>query len=277
MTTNGYTKTILPARDWNERMWRMMLGQQIEIARGRVEGAQPVGVTGTLTTTGAVTEIMVWPGSTVKDPSVAPVGGVRMTLVSTSAQDSAAGTGIRTLRFNYLDADLNPQSEIVTLNGTTPVLTVATNVRWVGDLTGLTFGSHKHAVGDITVTNSGTRYKLLDLEARATRSTAFRVPAGKRLIVHSLFAGSSSDTLRAKAQISLVASVIRNLDGTVDRFEDAGLLFRQGTLEAQDNTTALADGALAAFPAGSILGFRVTTDRAATVSAGFYGWLEDVD
>lgn len=277
MTTNGYTTTILPARDWNERIWRMMLGEQVEIARGRMEGAQPVAVTGTITTSGAVTEIMVWPGSTVKDPSVAPAGGVQMTLVSTSAQDSAAGTGIRTLRFNYLDADLNPQSEIVALNGTTPVLTVATNVRWVGDLTGLTFGSEKHAVGNITVTNSGTRYKLLDLEARATRSTAFRVPAGKRLIIHSLFAGSSSGSAAAKVQASFVASVIGNLDGTVDRFEDIGLLFRQGTMELQDNTTTLADGALAALPAGAIVGFRATTDKAATVSAGFYGWVEDVD
>ena len=277
MTEVGYTKTIKPVRDWNERVWRLMFAQQLEITRGRVEGAQPVAVTGTITVTGAVTDIMVWPGSTVKDPSVAPVGGVQMTLVSTSAQDSAAGTGIRTLRFNYLDADLNPHSEIVTLNGTTSVVTVATNVRWVGDLTGLTFGSEKHAVGNITVTNSGTRYKLLDLEARATRSTAFRVPAGKRLIIHSLFAGSSSGSAAAKVQVSLVASVIGNLDGTVDRFEDVGLLFRQGTIELQDNTTTLADGALAALPPGSILGFRVTTDKGATVSAGFYGWLEDVD
>lgn len=277
MTETGYTKTIKPVRDWSQRIWRLMFTQQIEIARGRVEGSRSIAVTGSLTTSGAVTDIMIWPGSTVKDPSVAPAGGVQMTLVSTSAQDSAAGTGVRTLRFNYLDANLNPQSEIVTMNGTTPVLTTATNVGWVGDLTGLTFGSEKHVVGNITVTNSGTRYKYLDAEARATRSTAFRVPAGKRLIIHSLFAGSASGGVAAKAQISLVASVIGNLDGTVDRFEDAGLLFRQGTLEAQDNTTTLADGALAALPAGSILGFRVTTNRAATVSAGFYGWIEDVD
>ena len=277
MTTNGYTKTIKPVRDWTQRIWRLMLGDQVEIARGRMEGAQPVAVTGVLTATGAVTDIMVFPGSTVKDPSVAPSGGVQMTLVSTSAQDSAAGTGIRTLRFNYLDADLNPQSEIVALNGTTPVVTVATNVRWVGDLTGLTFGSEKHAVGNITVTNSGTRYKLLDLEARATRSTAFRVPAGKRLIIHSLFAGASSGSAAAKVQVSLVASVVGNLDGTVDRFDDTGLLLEQGALELQDNTTTLADGALVSLPAGAIIGFRVTTDKAANISAGFYGWIEDVD
>jgi len=277
MTETGYTKTIKPVRDWSQRIWRLMLTQQVEIARGRVDGAQSVAVTGTLTTSGAVTDIMIWPGSTVKDPSVAPAGGVQMTLVSTSAQDSAAGTGVRTLRFNYLDADLNPQSEIVTMDGTTPVLTTATNVRWVGDLTGLTFGSEKHVVGNITVTNSGTRYKYLDAEARATRSTAFRVPAGKRLIVHSIFAGSSSGGAAAKVQVSFVASMIGNLDGTVDRFEDVGLLFRQGTIELQDNTTTLADGALASFPAGAILGFRVTTGKAATASAGFYGWLEDID
>ena len=67
MTTNGYTKTIKPVRDWNERVWRLMLGDQVEIARGRMEGAQSMGVTGTITVTGAVTDIMVWPGSTVKD------------------------------------------------------------------------------------------------------------------------------------------------------------------------------------------------------------------
>lgn len=65
--------------------------------------------------------------------------------------------------------------------------------------------------------------------------------------------------------------------GSVDRFETSGLLFRQGTIELQDNTTTLADGALAAFPAGVIVGFRVTTDKAATASAGFYGWIEDAD
>jgi hypothetical protein len=163
------------------------------------------------------------------------------------------------------------------MNGTTPVLTTATNVRWVGDLTGLTFGSEKHVVGNITVTNSGTRYKYLEAEARATRSTAFRVPAGKRLIVHSIFAGANSGSTAAKVQISFVASVIANLDGSVDRFETSGLLFRQGTIELQDNTTALADGALAAFPEGVIVGFRVTADKAATASAGFYGWIEDAD
>lgn len=277
MTEVGYTKTILPARDWNERIWRLMFAQQTEVARGRVEGAQTVGISGTVTTSAAETDVMIWPGSTVKDPSVAPVGGVQMTLVSTSAQDGPTGTGVRTLRFNYLDADLNPQSEIVTLNGTTPVVTVAINVAWVGELHGLTFGSDKRAAGDITVTNGGTRYKLLDLGARATRSTAFRVPAGKRLIVHSLFAGAASGNAAAKTQISFVASVIGNRDGSVDRFEDVGMLFPQGTIELQDNTTTLADGALVAFPPGAIIGFRATMDKAATASAGFYGWLEDVD
>lgn len=277
MTTNGYTTTILPARDWPERIFRMLLGHQVEIVRGRVEGASPVSVQGIVTVSGAVDDIMIWPGSTVTDPSVTPVGGVQMSIVSTSAQDSAAGTGIRTIRINYLDANLMPQSEVHTLTGLTPVLTTATDIRWVGEVHGLTFGSSKHAVGDITVTHTGTRYKLLEIGARGTRSTAYRVPAGKRLIIHSLFAGSSSGTAAASVQISFVASILGNADGTVDRFEDVGLLFPQGTIELQDGTTTLADGALSSFPEGSIVGFRATTDKSATASAGFYGWLEDVD
>jgi hypothetical protein len=234
MTEVGYTKTIKPVRDWNERLWRLMFTQQLEITRGRVEGSYPVVIDGHLTTSGAATDVLVLDDSAIKDPSVAPAAGLQMSIVSTSAQDGPGGTGVRTIRFNYLDADLIEREEIVTLNGTTPVLTAATNIRWVGEIHMLTYGSGKAFAGDVTVTNAGTRYKFIPAGNRTTRSSAYRVA-------------------------------------------DAGLLFAQGSIGLQDGSAILSDGALYAVPAGEIIALRATTDKGATITGGFFGWLEDAD
>jgi hypothetical protein len=272
MTEVGYTKTIKPVRDWNERIWRLMFAQQLEITRGRVEGATPVVIDGYLVTSGAATDVLVFEGSSIKDPSVAPAAGLQMSIVSTSAQDGPGGTGVRSIVLNYLDADLVQHSETVVLNGTTPVLTVATNIRWVGEIHLLTYGSGKAFAGDLTVTNAGTRYKFISAGSRTTRSSAFRVPAGKRLIVHTLYAGAASGTSAARVTVDFVASIING-----SSFADAGLLVTQGTIALQDSSVILSDGALYAVPAGEIVALRATTDKAATITGGLYGWLEDAD
>lgn len=272
MTEVGYTKTIKPVRDWNERLWRLMFTQQLEITRGRVEGSYPVVIDGHLTTSGSATDFLVLDGSAIKDPSVAPPTGLQMSIVSTSAQDGPGGTGVRTIRFNYLDADLIEREEIVTLNGTTPVLTAATNIRWVGEIHMLTYGSGKAFAGDVTVTNAGTRYKFIPAGNRTTRSSAYRVPAGKRLIVHTLYAASTSGTSAARVNVEVVVSRINS-----DSFADAGLLFAQGSIGLQDGSAILSDGALYAVPAGEIIALRATTDKGATITGGFFGWLEDAD
>lgn len=272
MTEAGYTKTIKPVRDWNERLWRLMFAQQLEITRGRVEGAYPVVIDGYLVTSGAATDVLILEGSTIKDPSVAPPAGLQMSIVSTSAQDGPGGTGVRSIVLSYLDADLVQQTETIVLNGTTPVLTAATNIRWVGEIHLLTYGSGKAFAGDLTVTNAGTRYKFISAGSRTTRSSAFRVPAGKRLIVHTLYAGATSGTSAARVTVDFVASVINSAS-----FADAGLLVTQGTIALQDSSVVLSDGALYAVPAGEIIALRATTDKGATITAGAYGWLEDAD
>lgn len=272
MTEIGYTKTIKPVRDWTQRIWRLLFDQQLEVTRGRVEGARAVLVDGFLTTAGAATDVLVFEGSTIKDPSIAPAAGVQMSIVSTSAQDGPGGTGVRSIRMSYLDADLVPREEVVTLNGLTPVLTAATNIRWVGEIHLLTYGSGKAFAGDMSVSNGGTRYKFIGAGGRTTRSSAFRVPAGKRLIVHTIFAGATSGTSAARVTVDFVSSIVNS-----DSFAEAGLLITQGTIALQDSSVVLADGALYAVPAGEIVAFRATTDKGATITAGLYGWLEDAD
>lgn len=52
-----------------------------------------------------------------------------MVAVSTNAQDSANGTGIRTIHIDTLDENYILTSQVVTLNGTTPVALTGTILR----------------------------------------------------------------------------------------------------------------------------------------------------
>lgn len=81
--------------------------------------------------------------------------GEQMTIISSSANDTSAGTGIQTMRIHYLDNTGAEQTEDVTLNGTTGVDTVATDMRFINDFYALTVGSNGVAVGNVTLYKKG--------------------------------------------------------------------------------------------------------------------------
>ena len=73
-------------------------------------------------------------------------------LVSANVADAAAGTGARTIRISYLtDTFTGPFFETVTLNGTTPVNTVATDICYIQEIEVLTVGSGGVNAGIITL------------------------------------------------------------------------------------------------------------------------------
>jgi len=90
-----------------------------------------------------------------------PTTATRRSLVSTSANDTAAGTGARKVRIVYLDGYLDgPFSEDVILTGTTPVNTVADDIRFIESLTVTEAGSSGANGGTISLmtglTGAGT-------------------------------------------------------------------------------------------------------------------------
>src|SRR3990172_7622115 len=72
----------------------------------------------------------VWEGTATTIPIPASAGE-QMTIVSTSAADTLAGTGVQKVDVMYIDANGVEQTEVVNLNGVTPVNTVATNIRFI--------------------------------------------------------------------------------------------------------------------------------------------------
>lgn len=96
--------------------------------------------------------------------------GEALEVVSSSANDAAAGTGARTVTIIYLNPSGAVLSETVTLNGTSAVATVATNIWRILDMWCASFGSGGTNAGTITlrvVSAAGNRLSIPLLRLRA--------------------------------------------------------------------------------------------------------------
>lgn len=75
-------------------------------------------------------------------PYVEPAAQAQRSIVSTNANDTAAGTGARTVRITYYDnTGAGPFTEIIALNGLVPVNTVAVNIRFIEKMETVTVGT----------------------------------------------------------------------------------------------------------------------------------------
>jgi hypothetical protein len=106
-----------------------------------------------------------------------------MTVSSTSADDTAAGTGARTVVVQGLDANYNEVTETVTMNGQTAVTMSASLLR-VNYAYVATAGSGNSAAGDIyigtgTVTAGvpATAYDIIKFDYNNTTTGSYTVPA----------------------------------------------------------------------------------------------------
>jgi len=85
-------------------------------------------------------------------PYVEPTAEAQRSLVSSSAADSAAGTGARQVEITYVNGAMTGQfTETVTLNGLTPVNTVATNIRFIQKMKVVSVGSGGQNAGTISL------------------------------------------------------------------------------------------------------------------------------
>lgn len=240
---------------------------ELAIARGQIPGAVGVSAFGSKTTTGADSGVL-WPNGAFVFPAAS---GVQLSLVSTSAQDGVGGTGIRSLDIHYLDANLAEQTETVVMNGLTPVLTVATNIRFIQCMHGVTFGSTGAAVGNISATNGTNTHSYIAAGRVRCSSTVRMVPAGKRMIVTSFYGGSVSGTAAASTIIRLATPTFDGHDYTT-----SNIFMPLASGAFQDNSGGITIPSPLAFTEGQSLGMTFTTDKAATIVGTWFGWFENV-
>jgi hypothetical protein len=240
-------------QSWHERTWRA--NNVADIARGLVPGARPFAAFGERVTSGSVVEDVLWetgmPGSlTVPD-------AVQMTLVSSN-------TDTRRLKIAYLDGDLNERVETVTLNGTTPVLTTATDVRFINSVYSLD-GS---AARTVTITSGGVQFARINSGDVQFNQAVYRTPAKRRLMVTSLYAGSASASSDSRVVVKFETTFFNG-----DSFAAQGFLHPVGGIALQDGAATLSFDPFP-IPAGEIIAFTLKCDKAADVVGGFFGWTE---
>lgn len=107
-----------------------MTASLIDVAKGSIVGHRTHTVVGRRTDV-TTAEHDVWSGgeSAGTATRALPSTAGPMTLVSSSTDDASGGTGALSVEVDYLDADYQEQTKVVSMDGTTPVVTAETGLR----------------------------------------------------------------------------------------------------------------------------------------------------
>lgn len=151
----------------------------LQVAQGQIHGAKQYVISGYkvgVSTTVLDDLSQISGTTTLPNPN-----GIQLAVSSSSASDTLAGTGIRRVTIYYLDTDYKEKTEGVTLNGTTPVNTSATNIQRVQWMHALEVGSNNVAVGNISLKNTAgtTTYEVIATGGNMSLTAHFTIPANK--------------------------------------------------------------------------------------------------
>jgi len=153
----------------------------LQVSRGQIERHKTVFKFGYNDVVGNTEETVWSQGEIYSHPTVATI----MTVSSSSANDTAAGTGARTVRVYGLDADYNEIDELITLNGQTAVSTTKSYLRTFRMIV-LSAGSIGHndgiiymGSGTVTAGVPANKYALVDgFGDNQTMMLVYTIPAG---------------------------------------------------------------------------------------------------
>lgn len=164
-----------------------------DIAEGNVPGHTPYVKLGYNPDVDATEEDIITQGGLY---TWIPAGGIALDVASSSSDDHLAGPGIQKLRINYLDASYNSQSEILSLDGVTPIPLTDTNILRVNSIRATQVGANGVASGNITCENVGgsTIYRQMPAGFTRGRGMTYTVPLGKTLYITSVAVSSGHTT-----------------------------------------------------------------------------------
>ncbi len=117
---------------------------------------------------------------------VRPLATEQLQIVSDDVTDTAAGVGARAAAVTYLRDDYTPITEIVTLNGTTPVTLLNTDPWRVIDTRVALAGSTDSNVGTIALSGvtSGDPWDCIEPGRGISTSSVTTIQAGFKLYLH---------------------------------------------------------------------------------------------
>lgn len=155
-------KAVLYDADGNILVGQKVRAASVPVTMASDQPAIPVTFSEANAVTGVSSSIITLGGSTANTlvtmratPYTEPAAAAQRSVASSSALDTAAGTGARSVLIRYYDGTgAGPFDETVVLNGTTPVNTVATDIRFIEAMFCPTVGSTGNNQGTITLYGS---------------------------------------------------------------------------------------------------------------------------
>jgi len=240
----------------------------VEVARGNITGFRSVQLIGSNPSVGTNFEDIWDVGGTL----IYPTAGETWEIVSDSADDAAAGTGVRTVDMTYLDDALVEQTETLTMNGTTPVTFVATDAFRAIRCRAATWGSTLENQGNIDIRVSGggnPRCRIIrdvivpadPIGQNTSLDVHYTVPASKIGFVISI------TTNVAKGQDAILRALLRRASG--DGFTVSGELSAY-----QNSFVSEFDKGLTALPAGTDVKIIARSSNVAAPTSVFISILE---
>lgn len=171
----------------------------LNIAKGNIKGHTTVHKFGTNEDVDIGTEGVWEHGGSINFPASA----LTMNIASTSANDTSAGTGARTIVIEGLDANWEIQSETITMNGQTIVTSANTYIR-VDRAYIVTTGSGETNAGEVHVfTGTATGgepdtatlvYSTISVDHGQTLQAFYTIPAGKTAYLLDMYASTDATT-----------------------------------------------------------------------------------
>lgn len=165
-------------------------------------------------------------------------------IASASANDTAAGTGARTVRITYLtDTFTGPFTETVTLNGTTYVNTVATNICYIEQIEVITAGSTGSNVGIITLKAGTAGGGATIVTINATNNQTFipihYVPTGKTCKITGISCGHNGTTVGSGALFTVNALDLSTANAVERQVSDFVRLYGQTSTFSRNYTSPI--------------------------------------
>lgn len=187
----------------------------LQLARGQIENHKYVFQFGSNPDINGTEETIWNEGGLYSYPSAATV----MKVSSTSADDTAAGTGARTVVVMGLDENYDEAEETVTLNGQTEVTTTTTFIRVfrayvaTAGSGGTAAGTIYVGTGTVTAGVPATIYCTITLGQNASLAAIWTVPAGYT----AYFTKGNVGTGSSNANQYIVARLVQRPYGGVFR------------------------------------------------------------
>lgn len=187
---NGYVKSL----DTGALVMKLQHG----ITTGRVAGLTRVFVGGHTPTPTVNSD--VWEGAGLYPFQTS---ATKLEVLSASANDTTAGTGAQTFTLSGLDGNYNAVSEVIAMNGVTPVPTVNSYLR-VNNFQVATAGSGGQNAGDVTlrVIGAGATQGIARALFSYAKTAIYTVPVGFTFFVVDLLFGVAGSGSAANVTFS---------------------------------------------------------------------------